>query len=489
MVSKKTSSTLAKNYLKSELIRRGITTEDLAKRLQECWVFETKASIDNKISRGTFSAIFMLQCLEAIGCSKIEIEQGIRPNIGDVRQEEVIYTNKKTWTRYISINTESNSMDERRAVISLFSGAGWLDIGLEQAGFETSVCVEYDADCRSTLKHNRPSWIVFDSAEKVVKGKKVHRIPWDVRSIDPKELLDAWNLKKWDVALMVWWAPCQPFSNIGKKRWKEDPKNGDLFLEFVRMVKGILPKAFIFENVTWITHSKHSDVIDYMIAQFKWLGYGISYSILNSANYWVPQKRERFFLVWIQWVENPAFPLPTHIKDKKTWDSFIRELDPALTLVPRTWVSVEEAFGRISKSATKRPDYAIMKLSDKVVNRMKYVRQGTNFKAIPEELRPDCWRNGKHQGSDTFGRLVSSQPSVTIRTGAYNPSKGRYIHPIEDRWLNTIELSVLQDFPNDWIFQSSKWKPTLTGTGKQIGNAVPCGLAKAIWLAIQKQIP
>jgi DNA (cytosine-5)-methyltransferase 1 len=304
-----------------------------------------------------------------------------------------------------------------------------------------------------------------------------------------EELLKVSDLKKGKVALVVGGAPCQPFSNIGKKQGENDQRNGDLFLEFVRMVKGIEPEAFIFENVAGITQNKHSNVLNYMFEQFKGSGYGLSYALLNAANYGVPQRRERFILIGIKGVEKPAFPLPTHIKDSKTWDSFIAELSPLPNYNPQKWVTVKQAFEKLPSNYKERADYAVMNVSPMVEKRMTYIEQGKNFKALPMDMRPDCWKSGKHQGNDTFGRLVADYPSVTIRTAAYNCAKGMYIHPFENRGLNTIEMAVLQDFPLEWEFKTyGRSKVTLASSGKQIGNAVPPGLAKALGLAIRKQI-
>lgn len=403
----------------------------------------------------------------------------------------MIYQNNKTETKYIDISDFTyGESGEKFPIVSLFTGAGGLDIGLEQAGFQTEVCVEYDADCRETLKFNRPEWKVFEESVKTKKGKTQTRIPGDVRDIEVGELLKHAGLEKGKVSLVVGGAPCQPFSNIGKKLGKDDERNGDLFLEFVRMVKGINPEAFIFENVVGITQQKHADVIGYMVDKFKGLGYGISHTILNAANYGVPQRRERFFLIGIKNVPNPAFPFPTHFKDKKLYDNFIKDLDnyPSFKNIKK-WVSVKDAFKKIPKNSNKRSDYALMNISDVVVERMTYIKQGENFKALPMELRPDCWKSGKHQGNDTFGRLVEDLPSITIRTAAYNPAKGMYIHPTENRGLSTIEMASLQSFPSEWLFKTkSREKITLVSGGKQIGNAVPPVLAQALGAAIKKQI-
>ncbi|MCX6077390.1 MAG: DNA cytosine methyltransferase [Campylobacterales bacterium] len=391
------------------------------------------------------------------------------------------FTNLETKIKYIDITDVVPYGNYKPTVISLFSGAGGLDIGLEEAGFETKVCVEIDQHCRETLKYNRPGWKIFE--------KHDNRAAGDIRDITPEELLEFASLTKGEVALVVGGAPCQPFSNIGKKLGEDDPTNGDLFLEFVKIIRGIRPKAFIFENVVGITQKKHANVIDYMKNQFAGLGYGLSFSVLNSADYGVAQKRERFFMIGIQGVESPAFPLPTHMKNQKEWDSFIKNLDNVPKSKPKVWSTVAKAFSTITANDYTRSDYTVMNCSDMVVERMTYIQQGENFKVLPMELRPNCWKNGKHQGHDTFGRLKENEPSVTIRTAAYNPSKGRYIHPTENRGLNTLELAALQSFPKKWVFRTKgREKVTLASSGKQIGNAVPPALAKAIGLALLLQL-
>jgi DNA (cytosine-5)-methyltransferase 1 len=330
---------------------------------------------------------------------------------------------------------------------------------------------------------------LFEEGIKIQKGIIGTRIPGDIRDIGIDELLNFSGLQKGKVSLVVGGAPCQPFSNIGKKLGTNDEKNGDLFLEFVRMVRGIKPEAFIFENVVGITQQKHSDVISYMVDKFKGLGYGISFTVLNAANYGVPQRRERFFLIGIKGIENPAFPFPTHFKDEKHYETFIKDMDVTPVRNFNKWVSVKTAFNKIPKNPEIRNDYALMNISDMVVKRMTYIKQGENFKVLPMHLRPDCWKSGKHQGNDTFGRLIADLPSVTIRTAAYNPAKGMYIHPYENRGLSTIEMATLQSFPITWQFKSKgREKITLVNGGKQIGNAVPPGLAQVLGAAIKRQI-
>jgi len=280
----------------------------------------------------------------------------------------MISKNKKTDIRYIDISKNSiEENDHSYPVVSLFTGAGGLDIGLDEAGFHTAVCVENDIDCRETLRHNRPEWKLFEEGIKIEDGKMIKRIPGDIRDVGVEELLSFSELEKGKVSLVVGGAPCQPFSNIGKKLGKNDERNGDLFLEFVRMVKGVDPEAFIFENVVGITQSKHSDVIEYMVDKFKGLGYGIAYTVLNSANYGVPQRRERFFLIGIKGVEKPAFPFPTNFKDEKHYESFIKDLDAIPLKKFNKWVSVGEAFEKIPLNHTTRQDFALMNISERIL--------------------------------------------------------------------------------------------------------------------------
>ena len=487
-----------RNHLKSLLVKHNLSNDELVMALHNIGVKETKASIDNKISRGTFSAAFLLQCLQAIESYKPHLSSDTYLNSNGtltVKEQAIpyqyplfkslhndnIYTHYKQKTLFREVTQPSNSPLPNNKVISLFSGAGGFDIGLEEAGFETVACVEIDPDCRATLRYNRPNWKLFENDH--------NRIPGDIRSIAPSELLTLTQLQKGEAALVVGGAPCQPFSNMGSKKGKDDPKNGDLFLEFVKMVKGILPKAFVFENVVGITQSKHADIIQYMTRQLEGLGYGISYAVLNAANYGVGQRRERFFLLGVQDVQKPAFPLPTHFKDLRTWGGFVNQLDHQPTYIPKPWVSLEAVFKQLPADYQSRYDYAVMNISDIVIERMKRIGPGENFKVLPLDMLPNCWKSGKHQGNDTFGRLRLEEPSVTIRTAAYNPAKGKYIHPTDNRGLNTIEMAAIQSFPFDWMFRTvDRKKITLKSGGLQIGNAVPPRLAKALGLAIKAQL-
>ncbi|MCC5846694.1 MAG: DNA cytosine methyltransferase [Verrucomicrobia bacterium] len=502
MNSKHTSflwNAIARDLLKEEMSRKGVTTEELRSRLQKIGVNESKAAIANKLSRGSFSARFFLQAFHAIGGEKIELPADVLQRISDVNREEVREPAAYYGTRDISwegleeflynsfenewyVATDGLAEKPRCTggkVVSLFTGAGGLDIGLENAGFETVACVEVNEDCKETLRRNRQEWTI-------VEGER----SGDVRYVEVDEILQKANLKKGEAALVVGGAPCQPFSNIGKKGGVTDEKNGgDLFQEFVRIVTGLMPKAFIFENVVGITQQKHKEVLAYMQSCFSGLGYGLTYRIMNAADYGVPQKRNRFILVGLKNGPAPALPAPTHFKSVDLYREFCFQTGRRRQKMVPLWRTVGDAFQSISESDLARPDNVVMNISEPVRARMRLIGPGENFHVLPMDMRPNCWKTGKHQGQDTFGRLRLDQPSVTIRTAAYNPAKGRYIHPTENRGLNSLELAALQGFPADWRFYCAKYeKVTLTSVGRQIGNAVPVQLAEALGVAIQTQL-
>ncbi len=335
-------------------------------------------------------------------------------------------------------------------VVSLFSGAGGLDLGLEMAGYSTRACVEIDPVFRETIRSNKPDWNPLDD------------FGGDVTSITSDLLLERAGLTKGQVDLLVGGPPCQSFSNMGNRKGVQDAR-GRLFRDYLRLVKEIRPLGIIFENVEGI---KQHGVLDELQKELEAMGYKVRCETLIAADYGVPQKRKRVIVLGCLSVD-PQFPKRTHSRFGE---------------VPGTkrWVTVGEAFAKITAEDLLRSDCLGMNHSMEIVNRMKMVPAGGNFHDLPKKYLPDCWKNGRHQGQDTFGRLKLNEPSVTIRTSGYNPTKGRYIHPTENRGLNTLEMAALQSFPNDFRFVGN-----LKSVGIQIGNAVPPLLGKALGEAMK----
>ena len=183
----------------------------------------------------------------------------------------------------------SKRSDEDLPIISLFSGAGGLDIGFGQAGFRTAVMVEFDPACCRTLRKNLPDVPVIEG---------------DINQIKTEQILSAAGLKPLDAALVIGGPPCQSFSLAGQRMGLDDPR-GRLVLEFIRIVREALPKAFVMENVRGLTNWEKGKALDAIIAEAqipisfggKTYSYQVAYKILNAADYGAPQFRERVFIV------------------------------------------------------------------------------------------------------------------------------------------------------------------------------------------------
>ncbi len=202
-------------------------------------------------------------------------------------------------------------------IISLFSGAGGMDIGFEMAGFETAVAVEYDISCCNTLKKNKP---------------KLPIIHGDINEISTQAILEVANLKPTEAALVIGGPPCQSFSLAGKRMGMNDPR-GKLVLEFIRVVKESLPVAFVMENVKGMLNWEGGKAIEAIINEIsepilfkgKSYFYKVEKTVLDAANYGAPQHRERVFLVGNRLGKDFAFPESTHFSEKKgTLDLFCK---------------------------------------------------------------------------------------------------------------------------------------------------------------------
>ena len=200
---------------------------------------------------------------------------------------------------YPASHTDNRSENQMK-IISLFSGAGGLDIGFDQAGFETSVMVEFDPACCRTLRKNMPNTPVIEG---------------DINQVSTKQILDAAGLRPLEAALVIGGPPCQSFSLAGKRMGMNDPR-GMLVLQFIRVVRESLPKAFVMENVRGMTNWENGKAMDAIMTEAtmpisyggKTYTYKVSYQILNAADFGAPQFRERVFVVGNREEKEFVFP-------------------------------------------------------------------------------------------------------------------------------------------------------------------------------------
>lgn len=213
---------------------------------------------------------------------------------------------------------------KKMKVISLFSGAGGLDIGFQNAGFETVVMVERDSACCKTLRANMPNVPVIEG---------------DINAVSTAEILKVARLKPLEAALVIGGPPCQSFSLAGKRMGLNDPR-GKLVLEFIRVVREALPVGFVMENVKGLVNWEHGRALDAIIEEAttpilykgETYRYEVKFQVLNAASYGVPQFRERIFIVGNRIHMPFEFPSPTHGCAESQTEAFEKTLSPYKTV-------------------------------------------------------------------------------------------------------------------------------------------------------------
>lgn len=333
--------------------------------------------------------------------------------------------------------------------IDLFAGAGGLSIGLEQAGFKLVAATDWDHWSCETLRANHKDALVEEG---------------DISAIDLDEFRK--KLPVSDVDMIVGGPPCQGFSALGK-RLKSDPRN-QLWKQYMRFVEFFLPKVFLMENVPELLRSQEFEEVK---ATAERLGYTVEARVLHAVDYGVPQKRKRAIIIGSR-IGTPKNPEPTH-------HGFAQLPLEANGRAP--WQTVGDAIRDLPLEPTGENWHVGRNPTAKSLARYKEVPPGGNRFNLPVELMPNCWIKKKTGSTDVFGRLEWSKPSLTIRTEFFKPEKGRYLHPQAHRPITVREAARLQTFPDNYVLVGSH-----INVAKQVGNAVPCELARKVGLEIRK---
>ncbi|MBF2285558.1 MULTISPECIES: DNA cytosine methyltransferase [Staphylococcus] len=324
-------------------------------------------------------------------------------------------------------------------VVSLFSGCGGLDLGLEQANFEVIWANDVEKSVVETYNYNI--------------GNIVQK---DIQKIHENEIPDC------DVITAGF--PCQPFSSAGNRKGLEDER-GNLFQECIRVIKEKKPKVIIFENVRGILSIKNLDgsfLIDTIIYLLENLnpGYNVTYKLLKASDYGVPQQRYRVIFVGFRKDLNIhyEFPKPTHSSN-----------DKSLTV------------GNIIDVPDELPNQKdVWKLSPQSSKLIPYISEGGSWKDIPYELLPERLKKikdnmKKYRAPNFYRRFARHEINGTI-TAAATPEKCGIIHPLENRRYSVREIARIQSFPDDFVFLGE----SISAKYKMIGNAVPPMLGKVI---------
>ncbi len=341
-----------------------------------------------------------------------------------------------------------------REVISLFSGAMGLDIGLGMAGLHIAVGQDINKDCAATMQAN---------GHVVING--------DIRNIQPETFLEIAKLSPGEVFLVCGGPPCQPFSTAGKRLGLNDPR-GSLFMDFIRMIDYMRPRFFIMENVKGIMSASvrndvyaktennpaRGSVLEIILSEFEKVGYKTTYGVLDSVNYGVPQFRERFVLLGSRDKEDIYLPFPTHFQTHQ--DSEYQ------------WVTLKNAIGDLEDNKSECSYF-----NEERLNYLRLVPEGGNWKDLPCDIIEKAMGGAYKSGGGKVGfyrRLSYNQPCPTLVTSPVQKAS-MLCHPIKDRPLSVSEYARIQQFPDEWIFLGN-----MASKYRQIGNAVPIGLAKAL---------
>jgi len=313
--------------------------------------------------------------------------------------------------------------------LDLFSGIGGLTEGMKKAGFKVKCAVEIDEDAVKTYKLNH---------------RKTKVINKDIRQINSKELINNNNAET--LHLIAGCPPCQGFSSVRRLNRKgsvRDDRNS-LILEYLRLVKELKPLTIMMENVPGIVDYY---LFKYLLKELKILGYEfIDYKIVNVKDYGVPQRRKRLVLVGSQLGE---IKVAEGTNEKKT----VRDIICNLNLPNDKFHNVvEKRTERIAKMISLIP------------------KDGGSRKDLPKEYELECHKKENVGFNDVYGRLRWDDYSTTITGGCLNPSKGRFLHPEEDRVLTPREAALLQSFRANYKFSKNINKDKLASF---IGNALP----------------
>lgn len=377
--------------------------------------------------------------------------------------------------------------------IDLFCGAGGLSAGFRAAGYELAYALDKDDEAIETYTLNHPG------------------VPAEPVSIDdrtPEQIAELAG----KVDVVVGGPSCQSFSTAGRKNgWvrKGDPRN-DLWKKMLSIVETLKPKAFLLENVPGMLYWKQGEFGAHVLDEFEKLGYAVTKDILLAADYGVPQRRRRLFIVGILGTAPFVFPAKTHLGGWRRdylelWEK--KRKEQGLLRHVRAW----EAIGDLPEATadgkvTAVPDagrqtpfsrrmrqrrrtgfitgHAPFPISADHLDLVMHVPQGGTWRDIPRHLLPDRYRGMRRTDStNLLGRLAPGLPAYTITTQFNNVTTGCFTHPYYDRALTPREAARIQTFPDRYEFVGNP-----SSVCRQIGNAVPPLLAHVLASAIAEAV-
>ncbi len=343
--------------------------------------------------------------------------------------------------------------------ISLFSGAGGLDIGFERAGFSTVSLCELEPQFAQTLRQNQ-GWLHSDG-HRYFADATIHQC--DIREVDAEQLTHGETID-----CVLGGPPCQAFSSSGKQKSVLDPR-GTLVSQFVRIVDEVRPKSFLFENVRGIVTARDQNgrpggVIRKIISDFEELGYSCRAGLLNAADYGAFQRRVRCFIIGVKHGVAPEFPETTHVAPTAKGRG----------LFELPWRTLREFLAESADTNAANYVFPTAVLEAQLAE----LPNGTGLKSrgVAEPTRP-----GGHWGYRQGTFIADLELPARTVTGSGSQDWVRWNGTL--RRLTLLEVQRLQGFPNDWSFAGTK-----ADVFKQVGNAVPSLFGELLARTIQAHL-
>lgn len=368
--------------------------------------------------------------------------------------------------------------------IDLFCGAGGMSLGFEQAGFDIVAAVDVDPIHCATHEFNFPKCTSICASVANLTGEAVRSLA---------------KIGKRDVDVVFGGAPCQGFSMIGK-RALDDPRN-QLVFHFVRLIKEIQPKFFVFENVKGLTVGDHKKLLAEMIEDLEDVGYTVEhdYKVLNAADFGVPQDRRRLFLMGARkGVALPKYPHPTfnyakrgkNSEDQKVmlpktptvWEAIgdLPNADKSETLLNSDEVKIKlgkpSTYAATLRGVTEdKNDFSYRRIFDSslMTSSMRTIHTDESISRFSETTP------GTSESISRFLRLDPNGVSNTLRAGTDSQrgahTSPRPIHPKYPRVITVREAARLHSYPDWFRMHRTKWHGF-----RQVGNSVPPLLARAV---------
>ena len=344
--------------------------------------------------------------------------------------------------------------------VDLFCGAGGMTLGAKQAGIQIAFAVEIEKHASKTYALNHP---------------EVRLRRGDIRNLRKIPVR-----KSRDGTVLFGGTPCQGFSTSNQRTRSKHNSLNWMFQEFVRLARSWKPDWIVFENVKGIAETEHGRFLELIKGEFEKIGYTLSVGFLNSADFGIPQKRTRLFVVGSRHgikVKFPkkknqiAVPVRAALEDLPVLSNGAN-IDILSYASPPKHAYVK----KLRNGSPTVSGNLVTKNADFVLKRYGFIRPGGNWEDIPKRLMKN-YRKDFECHTGIYHRLDPDSPSVVI--GNYR--KNMLIHPSQDRGLSVREAARIQSFPDKYRFFG-----TIGFQQQQVGNAVPPSLAQVIFERVAK---